>query len=216
MTLQFKKIRAALLLCVLAAQGAGAATINFATAPFAGSKALTTAGRQVSSLLEQTLPNFAAGDVFSFDAGVFSLGSSLTFVNTLAFSLPPAVSRDVIVLQDSDNDSNPATTFGAGSAANLIAARLTSDGDGFFVYFNSFLGVNRLVYSTNLNEPTADLSILARISSPTGPKAIDALPTFTAANFAVTPVPEPSTYALMLVGLLGGAVISRRSKKVAA
>lgn len=214
MTPQLKKTRAALLLCALAAQGAAAATINFATDPFVGSTALTTAGRQVSSLLEQTLPSFAAGDVFSFDAGVFGLGSNLTFANSLSSGLPASGSRDVIVLQDSDNDNNPATTFNAGAAANLIANAVTADGDGFFVYFNSLLGVNRLVYSTNLNNNTADLSILARINNPTGLDAINALPNFTAANFAVTPVPEPSTYALMLVGLLGVAAVARRSKKV--
>ncbi len=213
MTLQLKKARAALLLCALAAQGAGAATINFATDPFAGSTALTTAGRQVSSLLEQTLPSFASGDVFSFDAGVFGLGSSLTFVNAFAANLP-ASGADVIVLRDSDDIDPSTTAFNAGAAANLISAALTTDGDGFFVYFNSTLNVNRLVYSTNLNDNAADLSILARISSPTGSAAINALPNFTAANFAVTPVPEPSTYALMLVGLLGVAAVARRSKKV--
>ncbi len=76
------------------------------------------------------------------------------------------------------------------------------------------LGVNRLVYSTNLSVLAADLSILARISSPTGQAAIDALPTFRAENFAA--VPEPSSYALALAALMGVAVVSRRPKKLAA
>ena len=66
------------------------------------------------------------------------------------------------MLQDTDNDGNPATPFNAGSAANLIANALSDDGAGFFIYSNSVLAVNRLVYSTNLNSTTADLSILAR------------------------------------------------------
>ena len=195
---------------------AQAVTVSFDVNAFANSPAvdLDDAIRQVTAANQVTLGSFAADDVFSFDAGVFGLGSNLTFANSLASGLPASGSRDVIVLQDSDNDNNLATTFNAGAAANLIANALNTDGDGFFVYFNNLLGVNRLVYSTNLNQPTADLSILARINSPTGSVAINTLPNFTAANFAITPVPEPRTYALMLVGLLGAAAVARRSKKV--
>lgn len=211
--MKLKKTHAALVFCALAAQGAGAATISFDVNPFTGSTALTTPGRQVFNGLERTLGSFDVGnDVFAFNANVFGLGTSLTFVNALASGLP-ATGADVIVLQNSDNDGNPATVFGAGTAANLIANALSADGDGFFVYFNSALNVNRLVYSTNLNDNTADLSILARISSPAGQAAINALPTFRAENFAA--VPEPSSYALALAALMGVAVVSRRPKKIA-
>ncbi|MBC7927314.1 MAG: hypothetical protein H7039_16820, partial [Bryobacteraceae bacterium] len=72
-----------------------------------------------------------------------------------------------------------------------------TDGAGFFMYFNSNLNLNRLVYSANLNDNTADLKILARIVSPSGQGAIDALPTFAEANFVATP--EPTT-AFMVLG----------------
>ena len=193
---------------------AHAAIVSFNTNPFAGSTALTTPGRQVFAGLQQVLPSFNVdNDVFAFNAGSFGLDSSLTFVNALASALP-AGGADVIVLQDSDNDSNPSTPFNAGAAANIIAASINTDGDGFFVYWNSILNVNRLVYSTNLNEPTADLGILARINSPTGSAAITALPSFRAENFAV--VPEPGSLALALSGLMGLALVSRRSKKTSA
>jgi hypothetical protein len=67
------------------------------------------------------------------------------------------------------------------------------------------------VYSTNLSDPTADLSVLARINSPTGQGAIDALPQFSSANF-VSSVPEPTSAALMCLGLIGGAAALRRRR----
>lgn len=180
---------------------AQASDINFNNDPFAGSTALSTPGRQVNGLGEQTLPLFnLLTDRFVFNTNAFPLVGPLTFVNSTASSLPFS-GFNVIVLQDSDNDNNPATAFNAGTAATLIANQLTADSAGFFIYFNSALNLNRLVYSTNLNSADADLAILARISSPTGAAAISALPNFSAANFATTNVPEPSTLALSAAGL---------------
>lgn len=101
----------------------------------------------------------------------------------------------------------------AGTAANLIADAITSDGAGFFVYSNRVLGVNRLVYSTNLNRSTADLSVLARIESPSGAAALAAISSFGVANFAVAQVPEPGTLALTLAGLavVGANALRRRA-----
>jgi hypothetical protein len=101
------------------------------------------------------------------------------------------------------------TPFGAGNAANLIADQITESAPGLFVYFNSGLNVPRLVFSTDLSENTSDLKILARMTNLTGQP--DALAGFNAANFVL--VPEPSEWALFLVGLgLVGAAY-RRSRQ---
>lgn len=188
-----------------AATSAQAADVVFNQDPFAGSTALTTAGRQVNALSELFLPSFdVTSDVFAFDVDVFDV-PSVSFVNSLAAGLPTG-GVNVVVLQDTDNDNNTATAFNAGTAANLIAAALTESQPGFFVYWNSSLNVNRLVYSTDLSDPTADLSVLARITSPTGAEAIAALSTFTAGNFAA--IPEPASAAILASACV--ALVSRR------
>ncbi|OLP19517.1 hypothetical protein BST81_05165 [Leptolyngbya sp. 'hensonii'] len=178
---------------------AQATTFRFDSDPFAGSTALTTPGRQVVGN-ELFIPTFSiANDQFSFDPDVFGLGD-LSFFNGLATNLPSG-GLNVIVLQNTDNDNDLATPFNAGTAANLIAAEIDIPGAGLFVYFNSGLNLTRLVYSTDLSDPTADLKILARIVEPTGQAAIDTLPQFTAANFEVRKVPESSPVGGLGLGL---------------
>jgi len=179
-----------------AAGTARAADAVFDTNPFAGSTANPDDGiRVVFTGNQRSLPSFdVAGDRFVFDAAVFDVGGALSFANGLTASLP-ASGPNVIVVLDTGSG------FNAGTAANLIADALTSDGAGIFMYSNVGLGVNRLVYSTNLNLNTADLSVLARIESPFAPDALPALAGFGADNFALAPVPEPGSYALLLGGL---------------
>jgi hypothetical protein len=195
------RLRRTCLLAAFAVFGAvssEAAPVVFATDPFAGSTALTTPGRQVVGS-ELFLPTFnVALDLFALDPLIFNL-SSLTVFNGLVSALPTS-GVNVVVLQDTDDDGNSATAFGAGNAATLIANRITADGPGLFIYHNSGLSLNRLVFSTNLNDATADLKILARIQSPTGAAAVSALPAFTAANFTL--IPEPGS-----LQLLGGAAL---------
>lgn len=148
-------------------------------------------------------------DVFRLDLAAFGVTGPIDFVNATAAGLTGSTAN-VIVLQDSDNDANPATAFNAGTAANLIAAALNIDGPGFFVYFNQTLNINRLVFSANLNVNTADLQILAAIQSPTGAEAIAALPTFSASNFAA--VPLPASLPMLLAGLLGLRALRRRAR----
>lgn len=178
---------------------AQAALVVFNVPAFQGSAADPSDGvRTVFGGVERLLPSFdVTQDTFVFNSTAFNLPDSLSFTSSSAAGLFGAGAQ-VIVLQDTDNDANPATPFNAGSAANLIANALSEDGAGFFIYSNSGLGVNRLVYSTNLNVNTADLSILARIQSPTGAAARAALPSFSQSNFAV---PEPGTLGLLAAGL---------------
>lgn len=199
---------AVLSLCTMACCSASAlgAAVTFASDPFAGSTALTTPGRQVASNNELFLPSFdIALDQFVVDNTFFNVGSIVSFGNDFASTLPES-GLNVIVLRDTDNDNNPATAFNAGTAANLIAARVTTPGAGLFIYWNSSLNVNRLVYSTNLDDNTADLSVLARIVAPIGPDAIAELPRFTSANFGIIPAPS----AAALVGIACVAASRRR------
>jgi hypothetical protein len=171
--------------------GANAATFKFDTDPFAGSTALTTPGRQIVGG-ESFIDFSIATDVFAFDPTVFGTGNQVLFANDVAGNLP-TTGVNMIVLQTTDNDGNPATPFGAGNAANLIADQITTSGPGFFVYFNSGLDLPRLVFSTDLSDNTADLKVLARMTNLSGQSAV--LPTFTSSNFAT--IPEPSSEVLL-------------------
>jgi PEP-CTERM motif len=202
-------------LCVAAAlltlsATATATTFTFNTDPFAGSDALTTPGRQVVGG-EAFITFNIATDVFALGQAVFGVGDEVLFANDVAGNLPTG-GVNVIVLQTFDNDGDPTTPFGAGNAANLIADRITSPGPGFFIYFNQGLDLPRLVFSTDLNDSTADLKILFRMTNLTGQGGRDAIPTFTAANFAIT-VPEPSTLLLLLAaGVLWACGHARRKR----
>jgi hypothetical protein len=182
---------------------ANATIFRFDTDPFAGSTALTTPGRQIVGDEDFITFNIAS-DIFSLESTVFNLapGTNVHFANDVVGSLPTG-NVNIIVLQTFDNDSNPATPFAAGNAANLIAAQLTSPGPGFFIYFNQGLDLPRLVYSTDLDDNTADLKILFRMTNLAGLAGRDAFPTFTESNFEITTVPVPSTMLLLGSGLFG-------------
>lgn len=201
--------RPSLLLALTLAATAGTAQatdVLFNSAPFAGSTADPNDGvRAVFAGNQRSLPSFDfVSDRFVFDPAFFAVGNALNFASGLAATLASTGLNMIVV-----HDTSP--TFGAGTAANLIASAVQVDGPGLFVYSNRGLGVNRLVYSTNLNLNTADLSVLARIESPAGPDALAAISGFGAQNFALAPVPEPGTYALMIGGLVAlGAFVRRK------
>lgn len=191
----------------LAAANATASTVAFSSDPFAGSTALTTPGRQVVGANERFLASFDTyADQFVVDNTFLNIGTSVAFSNNFAANLATG-GLNVIVLRDTDNDANPSTAFNAGTAANLIAARISTPGPGLFIYWNSGLSVNRLVYSTNLDDNTADLAILARITSPTGAAAIAELAAFNSGNFAIVPAPASAAFLA-----LGGLAMARRRR----
>jgi RTX calcium-binding nonapeptide repeat (4 copies) len=157
---------------------------------------------------EDFVTDFTRGkDVIALDAVQFRIFGEINFVNSLAADLPSS-GVNFIVLQDSDNDANPATPFNAGSAANLIAAQIEEPGPGFFVYFNSDLNLNRLVYSEDLSDPTADLQVIARFTNETGDDAIAALSQFTAADFDLINEQSASAAPEVVVLEAGGQVFS--------
>ena len=195
-------------LALTIAAPAAATTFVFDQDPFAGTTALTTPGRQVVG--GEPFISFSPGsDVYAFDPAVFAAGDEVLFANDLVGNLPTS-GRNIVVLETFDNDANTGTAFGAGNAADLIAAQVTTDGAGFFVYFNSALNLPRLVYSTNLSDNAADLKILARMVNLSGQSS--ELANFSAANFQfLTGVPEPATWAMMTLGLgLVGGALRRR------
>lgn len=164
--------------------GAGADTFAFSGDPFDGANVSAPSRQAIGN--EDFITDFDfTQDKYQLNAADFGVSGDVNFValdaNAPGASIPTGA--NVIVLRNADNDNNPATAFNAGAAANQIANLVKEDGAGFFVYFNSNLQLNRLVYSTNLNDPTADLKILSRQTDLTGQAAIDALANFSAANF---------------------------------
>lgn len=202
-------IRVVAVLIVLSASSEAAA-IRFNADPFEGSTALTTPGRQIVGG-EPFIDFSIATDTFEFLLPAFApygFGPEINFANDEVGNLPSG-GVNVIVLRTFDNDNDPTTAFGAGTAANLIAAQLTSPGAGFFIYFNSGLNLPRLVFSTDLDDPMADLKIMARMTNLGGAAGQLALADFTEANFAI--VPEPA--AILLLASAGVAMAVRKVRR---
>lgn len=192
---------------------ANAVTITFDDDPFADSTALQTPGRQVVG--NELFTTFdVTKDSFQFDESVFGV-KELSFANGEIGSIPSA-GTNIAVLRTFDNDADPTTPFGAGSAATLLANQITTPGAGFFVYFNSGLDLARLVFSTDLSDATADLKVLARLTNFTGQTGRDLMANISSSNFSVqeaSAVPAPGTFLLFGLGIAAMGFLSRKRAK---
>lgn len=206
----FPGVAAALALATAAPPPVGATTFLFDQKPFKGTTALETPGRQIVGN-EISIPVFDFdADLLAFSAPAFGLDRGVGFFSAPAGAIP-AAGRNVILLTTLDFDGDPGNglQLNAGQAANLIAADISESAPGFFIYFNSFLNLPRLVFSTDLSSNQADLKILARFTGMVGDQGRADLARFGPGNFAV--VPEPANWALMVMGFgLLGAIARRR------
>ena len=178
-----------------------AATVNAATLIFDSNPLPvpdpTPATREVVGGLGTEF-NFAlASDVAAIDFGAFGVGP-LMFRSDTAANLPSS-GVNFVVLQEFGPPMN------AGIAQDLIGGAITDPGPGFFIYFNTGLGVPRLVFSRDLSDPDADLAILGRL---VGLTQAD-VPLITSANIAAIPEPLelcPDVGAFVVVWFLLGCV----------
>ncbi|MEO0518472.1 MAG: spondin domain-containing protein [Cyanobacteria bacterium P01_A01_bin.116] len=164
--------------------GEGQDVFAFAGDPFDGED-VSADGRQVIQNEDDITDFEFANDRYRLNSTNFNItGDEVNFLSLDANAAGASISDDanVIVLQNANND-DPNTPFNAGAAANQIASLTDVSRAGFFVYFNTTLEVNRLVYSSDLSDANADLNVLSRQSDLTGDAAIAALSNFTADNF---------------------------------
>jgi hypothetical protein len=207
-----RKMSLALAIAVGASMPAAAVDFTFNQSPFAGTTALTTPDRQVVGN-ELFISGFnTSTDRLVFDTRVFDITAPLGFSNSFGANLP-AGGAEVIVLRDIDADGNLQNGIlnNAGLSANLIAGGVDTPGAGFFLYYNSVLDLNRLVYSTDLSSPLADLKIIARFTDVTGSAAQSGLANFSSVNFAGA-VPEPASWAMLITGFGTVGTLMRRRR----
>ena len=177
----------------LTGSGSRVDTFFYSLDPFEGQD-VSAPGRQIIGE-EDFITNFElkvdvqfeefSEDVYRFNATDFNVFGDVNFtaVDANAPDASIAPGTNVVTLLNSDNDNNPDTPFVADTAADQIAELTSEDGAGFFVYYNSELQLQRLVYSTNLNDTSADLKIISRQTNRIGQLAIDTLEDFSAVNF---------------------------------
>lgn len=157
------------------AGGLGADKFGYEGNPFAnGVPALAAAPNLLVLNQPDIIQDYTIGEdqfVFSgqdlgLDSLIFQKGASGQIAN-----------GNAIVLQDS--------FAAAGAAARAIAnnANVTAD-EGLFLYFNTTLGVTRLVYSQDLSDGGA-ISVLANLDNQRGPAGVANIANFTANDFAL-------------------------------
>jgi hypothetical protein len=139
-------------------------------------------------------------DLIAFNAAAFGVGA-VDFAN--GNTTDPGFPTTGITVAVVRNAS------GARGAAIALGNQLTTPGAGFFIYFNGNLNVPRLVFSRDLDDPNADLAILARFNNLQGQN--NSLESIQASNFQA--VPEPSSLMFTLGGLVAAPFLMLRRRR---
>jgi len=147
-----------------------------------------------------------AGNVFSGGTPVLVGATGIQALNTPDIITDYTIGSDRFVLKGSDlgisqinfqkgitseiaSDGNFIVMFdpfpNAASAAQAIAANnaITAD-QGVFIYFNSTLGINRLVYSQDLGDG-GNISVLANLTNQAGTDGLQSLNSYSANDFSL-------------------------------
>jgi Ca2+-binding RTX toxin-like protein len=113
-------------------------------------------------------------DQFFFNASDLGI-DDLVFQKGITFEI--ASNGNFIVLLD--------PFVNAATAAQAIAANdaITAD-EGAFVYFNTTLGINRLVYSQDLGDG-GNISVLANLTNQAGTSGLESLASYSASDFSL-------------------------------
>ena len=165
--------------------GPDADIFAYAGDPFEG-RDVSAPEREIIADNQDLITDFDfAEDKYRFNAIDFDVDGDVNFtaVDANAEGASIAPGTNVVAVLNSNDANDPNAPFAAGTAANQIAELTTEDGAGFFAYFNSGLELNRVVYSTNLNDASADLNVISQQTDLTGARAINALNDFSADNF---------------------------------
>ena len=156
--------------------GSGSNTFLYDSDPFEGIAPTAPGEGQILGVnLPDTITDFDLGkDAFALDIEKLGL-PALSFADGAVDDL--SGDANVLVLQGSFANAR--------SAAQAIADNhaLTADA-GVFIYHNATLGINRLVYSSDLSQGGA-FSVIANLSNQGGDAGVALLPNYTASNFSV-------------------------------
>ena len=148
----------AIVLLLLLATSVSGTTLVFNTNPLAGVP--NTGGQIVNAGGGGPVMSFnPATDVIAFSPAAFGVNSVVFANGNTTDPGFPTTGLTVAVVRDAQ---------AARGAATVLGNQLTTTGPGFFMYFNTGLNVPRLVFSRDLNDPNADLAILARFDNLAG------------------------------------------------
>lgn len=156
--------------------GANRDSFQFDADPFDGQTPKPVAGTHISGVNN---PDFITD--FQVDEDNFALGRDALGLSKLSFSDGKVAdlsgSANVLVLQDSFPN-------GFVAAQTIADNNELTGGAGVFIYYNSNLQIDRLVYSADLAHG-GNISVLANLQNVTGSDALALLPSFSAQNFTL-------------------------------